>query len=44
MLLKCQEYDSKVNVMDESDHMQVCLQGQDEMDVDITGKSDCVCR
>ena len=44
MLLKCQEYDSKVNVMNESDHMQVCLQGQDKMDVVITGKSDCVCR
>ena len=44
MLLKCQEYDSKVNVMDESDHVQVCLQAHDKMDVDITGKSDYVCR
>ena len=45
MLLNCQEYDdSEVNVIDESDHVQVCLQGHDEIDVDIIGKSDYVCR
>ena len=36
--------DGEVDVIDESDHVQVYSQGHDDIEVDITGKSDNICR
>ena len=43
MYLNSEVYnDGEVDVIDESDHVQVYSQGHEEIEVDVTGKSDYI--